>query len=338
MAWMDICGGVAAKRHSASPVVTASMDFLHFLHPVRLGEVVTIRAVVTRAFTSSMEVGVTVRGESPITGESRSCCSCYFTFVARPAADHKAGKGTTTHKERVRVPPLIPTSEEERNEFEAAEQRRALRLVKNRPPLPRSSSPVPEDGKRSDASRAEMTQLVLPSHANTTGITFGGQVMFWMESCASLSAMRHMRRLAIIVAADELHFLQPTFIGEAVLIRSHVTRTFVTSLEVAVTVAAENLMTGEKRHCNTAFFTFVAVDESGRYLSTVQVPPLIPSAPSEFDEYHAAAVRRSIRLEHKAAGAPGGLLPRSVSPLPVTRTTSPRPSASTSTLHSPAPE
>lgn len=329
MAWMDICGGVAAKRHSGSPVVTASMDFLHFLHPVRLGEVVTIRGVVTRAFTSSMEVGVTVRGENPTTGEFRWCCSCYFTFVARPAADHKAGKGTTPTKERVRVPPLLPTTDEERHEYAAAEQRRALRLVKNRPPAPRSSSPVPEGGKRSDASRAEMTQLVLPSHANTTGITFGGQVMFWMESCASLSAMRHMRRLAIIVAADELHFLQPTFIGEAVLFRSHVTRTFVTSLEVAVTVTAENLITGEKRHCNTAFFTFVAVDESGRYLSAVQVPPLIPSAPEEYEEYHAAAARRSIRLEHKAAVAPG---------LPLTRSASPRPTALTTSLHSPAPE
>lgn len=165
-----------------------------------------------------------------------------------------------------------------------------------------------------------MTQLVLPSHANTTGITFGGQVMFWMEACASLSAMRHMRRLAIIVAADELHFLQPTFIGEAVLIRSHVTRTFVTSLEVAVTVDAENLKTGERRHCNTAFFTFVAVDDHGVYLSTLHLPCLVP-APAEVDEYHAAAVRRSIRLENKAAGPPlsslsDGSIPRSASPRP----------------------
>lgn len=140
MAWMDICGGVAAKRHSASAVVTASMDFLHFLHPVRVGEVVTIRAVVTRAFTSSMEVGVTVRGENPTTGQLRSCCSCYFTFVARPAADHKSGKGSSS--ERVRVPPLLPQTEEDQLEYAAAERRRALRIAKNRPPVPRSSSPV----------------------------------------------------------------------------------------------------------------------------------------------------------------------------------------------------
>jgi len=81
-AWCDICAAVAAQRFSRGAVVTASMDSLHFLKPVRQGMIVVLRAQVNQAWGTSMEVGVRVEAEDPQTCERQHCCSAYLTFVA----------------------------------------------------------------------------------------------------------------------------------------------------------------------------------------------------------------------------------------------------------------
>ena len=81
-AWVDICAAVSAQRFCRCGVVTASMDELHFLHPVKKGMVVILRSQVNGAWRSSMEVGVRVDAENPITGKVLHCCSAYLTFVA----------------------------------------------------------------------------------------------------------------------------------------------------------------------------------------------------------------------------------------------------------------
>ena len=81
-AWCDICAAVSAQRFCRSPVVTASMDQLHFLYPVKRGMVVLLCSQVNQAWSSSMEVGVRVDAENPLTGEKVHCCSAYLTFVA----------------------------------------------------------------------------------------------------------------------------------------------------------------------------------------------------------------------------------------------------------------
>src|SRR5580765_5933250 len=82
MQWMDIAGGIAAARHAGGPVVTASMDRLHFLEPVRLGEVVILQAQVNFAGTTSMEIGVRVFAENQSTARRRQTTRAYLTFVA----------------------------------------------------------------------------------------------------------------------------------------------------------------------------------------------------------------------------------------------------------------
>jgi acyl-CoA hydrolase len=80
-AWVDICGAVSAQRFCRGSVVTASMDQLHFLRPVRRGMVVVLQARVNQAWRTSMEVGVRVDAEDPNTGARSHCCSAYLTFV-----------------------------------------------------------------------------------------------------------------------------------------------------------------------------------------------------------------------------------------------------------------
>ena len=82
MQWMDLCAGVAAQRHCRRVCVTASVDDLHFLAPIRMGEFAIVKAHVNATFRTSIEVGVRVEGEDPFTGVRRKCLKAYLTFVA----------------------------------------------------------------------------------------------------------------------------------------------------------------------------------------------------------------------------------------------------------------
>lgn len=81
-AWVDVCAAVSAQRFCRMPVVTASMDALHFMHPVQKGMVVILKSTVNSAWNTSMEIGVRIESEHPLTGERLHCCSAYLTFVA----------------------------------------------------------------------------------------------------------------------------------------------------------------------------------------------------------------------------------------------------------------
>jgi len=114
---VDIAAAIAATRHAGRGVVTAAIDELEFLHPVRVGHLLILRASVNFAARTSMEVGVKVWSEDPTTGERRHTSSAYLTFVALDAAGKPA-----------EVPPVVPEADEERRRFAAAEGRRARRL------------------------------------------------------------------------------------------------------------------------------------------------------------------------------------------------------------------
>lgn len=117
---MDMCGAIAANRHSGSGVVTALVDEIEFLHPVAVGQILVLMGSVNFASRTSMEVGVKVWSEDPRTGERKHTSSAYLTFVAVDA------KGRP-----VDVPPVLPESEEEKRRYGQAERRREARL-KNR--------------------------------------------------------------------------------------------------------------------------------------------------------------------------------------------------------------
>ncbi len=121
MHWIDICAGISALRHSGHVCVTASVDELNFHYPIRLGDVVTLKASVNRAFNTSMEIGVVVTA-SGIGGESeRRANNAYLTFVA---LDDR-GKPTA-------VPAALPETPEEQRRYAEALQRREYRLANRR--------------------------------------------------------------------------------------------------------------------------------------------------------------------------------------------------------------
>lgn len=115
---VDLCGAIAAMRHARCPVVTASVDQMTFLHPVRLGELVRLRSQVNRVFRTSMEVGVKVWVENLHSGEIRHTSSAYLTFVGVDAAGN-----------RVLLPQIVPETDDEKRRFDQAADRRAYRLA-----------------------------------------------------------------------------------------------------------------------------------------------------------------------------------------------------------------
>ncbi len=145
-------------------------------------------------------------------------------------------------------------------------------------------------------SYVEMTEIVLPSHTNPLGTAFGGQIMAWIDICAGIAAQRHARQIVVTASMDDLHFRAPIYQGEVVVLKAQVNRSFHTSMEVGVRVEAENPLTGERRHCSSAYLTFVALDAEG---NRVPIPPLVPETEDEKRRYEEAAERRRYRLERR---------------------------------------
>ena len=117
MSMVDLAGSLAATRHARCPVVTASVDYMNFIHPVPIGHLVILRSAVNRVFRSSMEVGVQVTVENLLTGERKHTCSAYLTFVG---VDKSGGK--------VILPPVIAETEDEIRRYLEAGERRRIRL------------------------------------------------------------------------------------------------------------------------------------------------------------------------------------------------------------------
>jgi acyl-CoA hydrolase len=117
MCWIDIAAAIAGQRHSNKAVVTASIDQLNFIAPVKKGWIVNLKASVNFTSRTSMEVGVRVEAENPLTSERFHTASAYLTFVALDSY----GKPTE-------IPPLDLTNDIEKRRFEAAKRRREQRL------------------------------------------------------------------------------------------------------------------------------------------------------------------------------------------------------------------
>ena len=114
---VDLAAALAAIRHARCPVVTASIDYMNFLHPVHIGQLIVLHSSVNRVFRTSMEVGVRVEVENLLTGEVKHTSSAYLTFVALDKQGH-----------RVVLPPVIPESDAEKRRYDEAQRRREYRL------------------------------------------------------------------------------------------------------------------------------------------------------------------------------------------------------------------
>lgn len=145
-------------------------------------------------------------------------------------------------------------------------------------------------------SRVEMNQLVLPGDANALDTAFGGQVVSWIDICAAIAARRHCRQTVVTASMDEIHFHGPIRVGWIAVLHARVLAAFHSSMEIGVTVHAENPDSGERTLTCSALLTFVALDKSG---ARVAVPALALETDAERAAFEAAHARRKDRLSRK---------------------------------------
>jgi acyl-CoA hydrolase len=145
----------------------------------------------------------------------------------------------------------------------------------------------------SSDSHTETTHLVLPNDTNTLTNLFGGQLMKWLDINSAIAAHRHSKRVVVTAAVNNVSFDRAIKLGDFVTIRSQVSRAFSTSMEVWSDVWVEDQVTGGRIKCNSAIFTFVAVDQAGH---PVAVPEVIPGNEEEQKRYDGALRRRQLRL------------------------------------------
>ena len=145
-------------------------------------------------------------------------------------------------------------------------------------------------------SQHETSELMMPEHANIMGHVFGGVILSIMDKAAAIAAFRHSRASVVTASIDRVDFREPVHPGDLVLMKASVNYAGRTSMEVGVRVEAEELITGRRRHTNSCYLTFVAVDRNGR---PIEVPEVQPETEDEKRRFAAAIERRRRRLEER---------------------------------------
>uniref|UniRef100_A0A3L7I5N7 Acetyl-coenzyme A thioesterase n=1 Tax=Cricetulus griseus TaxID=10029 RepID=A0A3L7I5N7_CRIGR len=295
--WMDTTACLAAEKHAGISCVTASMDDILFEDTARIGQIITIRAKVTRAFSTSMEISIKVIVQDKFTGLEKLLCVAFSTFVVKPVG-----------KEKVHLKPVMLQTEQEQIEHTLASERRKVRLQHESmfnnimKESSRFDDPIYNDEEGTATTMGTSVQsieLVLPPHANHHGNTFGGQIMAWMETVATISASRLCHGHPFLKSVDMFKFRGPSTVGDRLVFNAIVNNTFQNSVEVGVRVEAfdcQEWAEGRGRHINSAFLIYNAVDDQE---DVITFPRIQPISKDDVRRYQGAIARRRIRLGRK---------------------------------------
>lgn len=155
--------------------------------------------------------------------------------------------------------------------------------------------------KRVTDSQVRLSLVMNPDLANALGNVHGGQIMKLVDEAGGFAAMKHARNVAVTVAMDSMTFLSPVHVGALLTLNASVNWVGRTSMEVGVRVEAENVVTGNVTHTNSAYLVYVALDQYGQ---ATPVPPLIVETSEEKRRWEQAAARQAHRLHHAQENKP----------------------------------
>ena len=145
-------------------------------------------------------------------------------------------------------------------------------------------------------SQVDISELMLPSHSNFNGKIHGGYVLSLMDRIAFACASKHSGAYCVTASVDTVDFLKPIEIGELVTMKASVNYVGNSSMVIGIRVEAENIRTGEIKHCNSSYFTMVAKDEDGKSL---QVPGLILTNDHDIRRFAKSIKRNKMKLNRK---------------------------------------
>jgi uncharacterized protein (TIGR00369 family) len=165
-------------------------------------------------------------------------------------------------------------------------------MTKQTPQYGEKTTPGRSSAWRS--STVTIAQMMHPEHANSLGNVHGGWIMKLVDEAGALACMRHARSRVVTVAVDQMVFRQPIRITDLVTLTAEVSYVGHTSMEAEVQVVAENPITGECTHTNTAYLVYVAIDDQGR---PNPVPPLIAENDAQRQRMEEGQQRQAYRLQ-----------------------------------------
>ncbi len=145
-------------------------------------------------------------------------------------------------------------------------------------------------------SAVVMTHLVLPQDANPAGNLHGGVILKHIDTAGGVVAKKHSRTNIVTVSIDRMAFKEPAYMGELLTFKACLNHVGRSSMEIGIRVEAENLTTGEIRHTNSAYLTYVALDENSK---PTAVPPLIVEGETAKRRYREAELRREMRQKER---------------------------------------
>jgi acyl-CoA hydrolase len=143
-------------------------------------------------------------------------------------------------------------------------------------------------------SSIETRYILMPQNANQLGTAFGGTIMSWIDTVASMAASRHCGTLTVTASIDSLSFHAPVYIGEQVILKARVNYVGNTSLEIGVQVSKENPLTGEISKTTSAYLTFVSLDKN---FKPVPAPKLILETDEDRRRFNNAKLRVQARMD-----------------------------------------
>ncbi|MEN9370315.1 MAG: hypothetical protein RI952_1180 [Bacteroidota bacterium] len=149
------------------------------------------------------------------------------------------------------------------------------------------------NAKLASASHTIMNEIVLPNDTNTLNNLMGGRLLHLMDIAAAMAAQKHSNRIVVTASVDNVSFKAPIRLGDVVTIHAKITRSFNSSMEIRIDVWSENIPSGRKEKSNEAYYTFVAVDQTGR---PIPVPTVTVETDEERKLYDGALRRRQLRL------------------------------------------
>ena len=142
-------------------------------------------------------------------------------------------------------------------------------------------------------TKVSINEMVLPNHTNNLNTLFGGKLMYWMDMAAAICAQKNTKKIVVTASVDNITFKYPIYKGDIVTINAFITRVFNTSMEIFLEVSSQNSQTKKSIISNSAFFTFVTLDDKGKPTKSIDVKP---ETDEEKKLYDGALRRRQLRL------------------------------------------
>jgi acyl-CoA hydrolase len=280
MYWIATAGTLTASRCARGPVVLGALDDLDFIHPVGLGEIVTVSSQVESIGRTSLELGVEVYSEHPRTGARRKTTSSHLAFIALDEHERPRPVGAV----------ITPASDAEAALHAAAAARKAARTGRIRAA---GSAGDPASLEQEAVPRSiQLSRLVMSEDALSGTLMFAGKLLAVLDEGAGISAIRYCHLPTVTASLDTVYFTHPLRVGQVADIRAVLTHVGRTSMEVGIRVDGEEPWTGRRHHTCTAYLTMVHLDPNGR---PAPVPAFTPETPEERRLWQEAEGRRAQR-------------------------------------------